>query len=116
MAEIIRAYPADVGMAAADGVPLGGVTLAEVHHSYSEYPLRCFGESRPRDVLLYDGMYKIILELGTDAARLEKLGRFQLQLGARLYDDCRCSEIERIIKADGSVVHKVTIIAKGEKQ
>ena len=84
---VIKAYSSNSAKVGIDGVPLAGVTIAEEYERHSEYPV-----------------------LG-DGVRLENAEPFELQIGARLYSGCRCTELKKTKKPDGSEVQRIKIAA-----
>ena len=111
---MIKAYSANTAKIGVDGVPLGAVTLAEEYEDYSEYPVRGFGDSCPSAILTFDRSYSVILEREVsvgDGVRLENIGEFELQIGGRLYSGCRCTELRKTKKPDGSEVQRIKIAA-----
>lgn len=111
---MIKAYSSNAAKVGVDGVPLGGVTLAEEYESYSEYPVLGFGDSCPSAILTFDRKYGVVLERETglgDGVRFDNIGAFELQVGGRLYSGCRCTELKKIRKPDGSEREKITILA-----
>ncbi len=111
---MIRAYSSNAAKLGVDGVPLAGVTLAEEYESYSEYPVLGFGDSVPSAILTFDRRYSIVLERDVstgDGVSFEGSGSFELQLGGRIYSGCRCTELKRLRKPDGSVRERITICA-----
>lgn len=111
---MIRAYSSNTAKAGVDGVPLAGVTLAEEYESCSEYPVLGFGDSDPSAILIFDRRYGVVLERDVstgDGVSFEGGGSFELQLGGRIYSGCRCTELKRIRKPDGSVRERITLCA-----
>lgn len=111
---MIRAYPAPSAKLGVDGVPLAGVTLAEEYESRSEYPVLGFGDSCPSAILTFDRRFGIVLERDAgigDGVSFEGIGVFELQLGSRIYSGCRCTELKRLRRLDGSVTERITICA-----
>ena len=111
---MIKAFSSNTARVGVDGVPLAGVTLAEEHESRCEYPVLGFGDSCPSAYLTFDRRYGVVLERDTsvgDGVSFENAGTFELQLGGRIYSGCRCIELERIRKPDGSQREKITIRA-----
>ena len=111
---MIKAYSANTAKIGVDGVPLGAVTLAEEYEDYSEYPVRGFGDSCPSAILTFDRSYEIVLERTAsigDGVRFENAEPFELQIGGRLYGGCRCTELRKTKKPDGSEVQRIKIAA-----
>ena len=80
---VIKAYSSNSAKVGINGVPLAGIELAEEYERHSEYPVLGFGDCVP----------------------------FELQIGARLYGGCRCTELKKTKKPDGSEVQRIKIAA-----
>lgn len=81
---------------------------------HSEYPVLGFGDCVPSAILTFDRSYEIVLERAAsigDGVRLESAEPFELQIGARLYGGCRCTELKKTKKPDGSEVQRIKIAA-----
>ena len=110
----IKAYSSNSDKVGVDGVPLAGVVLAEEYERHSEYPVLGFGDCVPSAILTYDRRYEIVLELSAsigDGVRFENAEPFELQIGGRLYSGCRCTELRKTKKPDGSEAQRIKIAA-----
>ena len=111
---VIKAYSSNSAKVGVDGVPLAGVALAEEYERHSEYPVVGFGDCEPSAILIFDRRYEIVLERAAsigDGVRLESAETFELQIGGRIYRGCRCTEIRKTKKPDGSEVQRIKISA-----
>lgn len=111
---MIKAYSSNSAKVGIDGVPLAGIELAEEYERHSEYPVLGFGDCVPSAILTFDRSYEIVLERAAsigDGVRLENAEPFELQIGARLYGGCRCTELKKTKKPDGSEVQRIKIAA-----
>lgn len=111
---VIKAYSSNSAKVGIDGVPLAGVELAEEYERHSEYPVLGFGDCVPSAILTFDRSYEIVLERTAsigDGVRLENAKPFEIQIGARLYGGCRCTELKKTKKPDGSEVQRIKIAA-----
>lgn len=111
---VIKACSSNSAKVGIDGVPLAGVELAEEYERHSEYPVLGFGDCVPSAILTYDRRYEIVLERSAnigDGVRFENAEPFELQIGGRLYSGCRCTELRKTKKPDGSEVQRIKIAA-----
>lgn len=116
---MIKAYSSNTEKVGVDGVPLAGILLAEEYESCSEYPVLGFGDCSPSAILIFDRRYRVVLERDAsvgDGVTLENAGSFELQVGDRLYSDCRCTELKRTKKPDGSEKQRITIAAPKRRE
>lgn len=116
---LIKAYSSNSAKIGVDGVPLAGTVLAEERERCSEYPVLGFGDSAPSSILTFNRHYVIVLERETavgDGVALDCNGSFELQIGDVIYSGCRCTEIGKIKKPDGSEKQKITIIAPARQE
>lgn len=110
----VRACSPNTDKVGINGVPLAGVTLAEEYVSCEEYPVLGFGDSCPSAILSFDRSYAVVLERSAcvpDGVRPESLGEFELVIGGTIYSGCRCTEIRRERKPDGTLCEKIRIRA-----
>lgn len=110
----IKAYSLNSDKVGVDGVPLAGVTIAEEYELRSEYPVLGFGDCVPSAILTFDRRYEIVLERSAsigDGVELENAEPFELQIGGRLYSGCRCTELKKTKKPDGSEMQRIKIAA-----
>ena len=111
---MIKAYSSNSAKIGIDSVPLAGTVLAEEYERCSEYPVLGFGDSAPSAILTFNRHYVIVLERDTavgDGVELNSAASFELQIGDAIYSGCRCTEIKKTKKPDGSEKQKITIIA-----
>ena len=111
---VIKAYSSNSDKVGVDGVPLAGVALAEEYELRSEYPVLGFGDCVPSAILTFDRRYEIVLERSAnigDGVRFENAEPFELQIGTRLYGGCRCTELRKTKKPDGSEMQRIKIAA-----
>ena len=111
---VIKAYSSNSAKVGIDGVPLAGVTIAEEYERHSEYPVLGFGDCVPSAILTFGRRYEIVLERSAnigDGVRFENAEPFELQIGGRLYSGCRCTELKKTKKPDGSEMQRIKITA-----